>query len=90
MIDGPHRLEVVLHSLFQLLRHVVDLREVFEVPPLGLVFRPPGVDPLHDVCHVTEDGGVAQGSNHHDYNSKNFLILPMLSVLCVKLIYVQH
>ena len=84
MIDGPNGLEVVLHSLFQLFGHIVHLREVFQVSPLGLVLRPPGVDPLDDVGDVTEDSGVTQGPNHHDNNSKNFLVLPALSVLCVK------
>ena len=40
-------------------------------------------------CDVPENCGVTQSSNHHDYYSKNFLILTMLSVLCVKWIYVN-
>ena len=38
---------------------------------------------------MSENCGVTQSSNHHDYYSKNFLILTMLSVLCVKWIYVD-
>ena len=38
---------------------------------------------------MSEYCGVTQSSNHHDYYSKNFLILTMLSVLCVKWIYVD-
>ena len=37
MIDGPNCLEVILHSLFQLLRYIVNLCEVFQVSRLGLV-----------------------------------------------------
>ena len=37
MIDGPNCLEVILHSLFQLLRYIVNLSEMFQVSCLGLV-----------------------------------------------------
>ena len=37
MIDGPNCLEVILHSLFQLLRYIVHLSEMFQVSCLGLV-----------------------------------------------------
>ena len=51
MIDGPNCLEVILHSLLQLLWHIVNLSEMFQVSRLGLVLRPPGVDPLDNVCN---------------------------------------
>ena len=37
MIDGPNCLEVILHSLLQLLRYIVNLSEMFQVSCLGLV-----------------------------------------------------
>ena len=51
MIDGPNCLEVILHSLFQLFWHIVNLGEMLQVSRLGLVLRPPGVDPLDNVCN---------------------------------------
>ena len=55
MIDGPDCLEVILHSLFQLFWHIVNLSEMLQVSRLGLVLRPPGVDPLDNVYNQALD-----------------------------------
>ena len=55
MIDGPDCLEVILHSLLQLFGHIVNLSEMLQVSSLGLVLRPPGVDPLDNVYNQALD-----------------------------------
>ena len=55
MIDGPNCLEVILHSLFQLFGNIVNFSEMFQVPRLGLILRPPGVDPLDNVYNQPLD-----------------------------------
>jgi len=58
VVQRPHGLEVVLHPVLELARHLVQRQEVLEVPPLALVQRPPGVHALDDGRHVTEHHSV--------------------------------
>lgn len=58
VVKRPHRLEVILHSVFELAWYLMQRQEVFEITPLALVQRPSGVHALDDGCHVTEHDGV--------------------------------
>lgn len=64
VVQRPHGLEVVLHPVLELAGHLVQGQEVFEVPPLALVQRPPGVHTLDDGRHVTEHHGMHQCCDH--------------------------
>ena len=75
MVYGPHGLEVVLHLLFQRLRHGVHRCELLQVAPLGVVLLLSAVHPLQLVGHVAEDGGMHQGPDHHDHDGEDLLVL---------------
>ena len=75
MVDGPNRLEVILHLLLEGLGHRVDGGELLEVAPLRVVLLLPAVHPLQLVGHVAEDGGVHEGADHHDHDGEDLLVL---------------
>lgn len=55
VIKWPRGLEVILHPLLELLGDLMESQEVFQIPPLGVVQGSPGVHPLDNRRHVSED-----------------------------------
>lgn len=61
VVQGPHRLEVILHPLLQLLGDLVESEEILQIPPFSVEQRTSRVYPLNDGRHVSEDHCVHQG-----------------------------
>ena len=74
-VEGPHRLEIFLHSLLEMSWNVVSAEEVFEVARLGLVDGSPSVHSLYDRGHVTKHQRVHQCYTQRTHTCCNSLIL---------------
>lgn len=79
MIQGPHSLEIVLHTLFQFFGDLMQYEKILEIPQFCLVQRSSRVNSLNNCSHVTKDHGMHQSCSIHDmYNVE---IIP----ICVKI-----
>ena len=66
MVQRPHRLEVVLHSLLHLLGDLMERQEVLQVSPFGLIKWAPGVHPLYDGSHIAKHHSMHQSCEQCD------------------------
>lgn len=63
MVQWPHCLEEINHSLFEFFWNLMKCEEILKVPHFGLVLRPSGVHPLYYGCHITKYHCVHQSWN---------------------------
>lgn len=66
VIQGPHCLKVVLHSLFQFFGDLVQYEKILEIPQFRLIQRSSRVNSLNNRRHVTEHHSMHQSCSIYD------------------------